>query len=79
MKKNGIDHRTRPPCVSRVSTRLPRRLAATTPIHEPRNADRTVAMPVRISVFGSAAISSSQTGLRLLVDVPRSPLSVCRM
>ena len=76
MKKNGIDHSTRLPCVSRVSVLLPRFPAATTPIQEPRTDDSTVAMPTSSSVFGSAAISSSKTGWRLLFDVPRSPCRV---
>ena len=79
MKKNGIDHSTRLPCVSNVSVVLPRLPAATTPIQEPRKEDSTVAMPTSSSVFGSAAISSSRTALRLLFEVPRSPCSVCSM
>ena len=45
MKKNGIDHSTRLPCVSNVSVVLPRLPAAITPIQEPRKEDSTVATP----------------------------------
>ena len=61
----------------RVVSRFEPRLApATTPIHEPMTADSTVAKPMMMSVFGSAAQSSSMTGRLDAKLVPRSPVNV---
>ena len=63
--------------LSRLSSvRLPRLIAAFTPIHAPSRVAISVPVPTNSSVHGIAALISSQTGSRVSWLMPSSNVSV---